>query len=118
MNEYIYLIQELRFIRTGENIYKVGKTTRGYDRIKEYAKGSRLLLFMNVSNCHEMEKLILIHLSLNFNKRTDIGREYFEGDHRSMIELIKSIKDVNIKDVNNESITKNIGTKKRCCFIM
>ena len=44
MSNYIYLLQEREFIKTNENIYKIGMTTKlNFERFNQYPKGSVLL---------------------------------------------------------------------------
>ena len=89
MSNYIYLIQEREFIKTNENIYKIGKSTQENNtRIKQYPKGSKLLFQMICENCHNIEKILIKKFKDNFKLRKDIGNEYFEGDIKNMIDII------------------------------
>ena len=55
--QYIYLLQEREFIKTNENIYKVGMTKQeNLKRLKQYPKDSVLLFQMICINCNDMEK--------------------------------------------------------------
>ena len=54
-NKYIYLLQTREFIMLNEPVYKIGQTTRGYERIKEY-KGGRL---KTMYHCPNIEPVIL-----------------------------------------------------------
>ena len=87
MNNYIYLLKEREFIKTNENIYKVGKTTQDNDnRIKQYPKGSKLLLLCDcINNCSQIEHTIIQLFKSKYIQRKDIGNEYFEGDYKSMM---------------------------------
>lgn len=91
---YIYLIQEREFVRANEDVYKIGKTktSSAHARIKQYPKDSVLFYTEAVRNCDEMESLLLNELSRTFKRRTDIGREYFEGDPEKIINTIKNFK--------------------------
>jgi hypothetical protein len=87
--QYIYLLQEREFIKTNENIYKIGKTTQqNNERFKQYPKGSILLLQSICSDCHLIEKELIKLFKENFKQRNDIGTEYFEGDLSNMIHTI------------------------------
>lgn len=91
-SQYIYLLQEREFIKTKENIYKVGKTTKpNHERFNQYPKGSILLFQMICSNCSDMEYKVIKAFKDNFKLRKDIGNEYFEGDSDDMINVIYSI---------------------------
>ena len=86
---YIYLIQEREFIKTQENIYKIGMTTKeNHTRFKQYPKNSTLLLQIVCDNCKKMEKEITKLFEQKFMIRKDIGREYFQGDYKLMINYI------------------------------
>jgi hypothetical protein len=92
-NNYIYLIREREFIRTGEDVYKVGKTTQPPNkRLCGYPKHSEVILFLKVNNCHVTEKLILSQMKELFTHETDLGNEYFRG---SSGDMVKTICDVN-----------------------
>lgn len=84
-SHYIYLIQTREFIKTNEPVYKIGKTTQdGMNRIKQYPKGSRIILFMKCNNCHTLERVIKEKFIKKYKVRRDIGSEYFEGDEKNM----------------------------------
>jgi hypothetical protein len=88
---YIYLLQLREFIKTKENIYKIGRTTQeNYKRFHSYPKGSILLFQMICSNCKEMEKVLIKIFKNLFIQRKEIGTEYFEGDYQKMIDIIYS----------------------------
>ena len=91
---YIYLLQEREFIKTKENIYKIGKTTRpNHERFKEYPKGSSLLLQSICTDCNCIEKELIHEFKIKFKQRVDIGTEYFEGNYIDMIRLINAVID-------------------------
>ena len=58
--------------------------------MKGYPKGSRLLLVIEVEDCHTREKELIKLFDDKFKKRTDIGTEYFEGCEKEMIAYIVS----------------------------
>jgi len=100
---YIYLLQEREFLKTGELIYKVGRTTKpNYQRFNQYPNGSVLLFQMICMDCVKNEMSIIEKFKEKFINRPDIGREYFEGDYNDMIDIIYS----NIKS-NDSVITNN-----------
>jgi hypothetical protein len=91
MSIYIYLLQEREFIKTKEQIYKVGMTRRkNLERFNEYPKGSELLFQMICTNYYNIEHKIINIFKNKFIQRTDIGREYFEGNYINMINIIYS----------------------------
>jgi hypothetical protein len=106
--QYVYLIQEREFIKTGENIYKPGKTKQENNkRLVKYPKNSRLLLQINCPDCDKLEREILKTFKMKYNHRKDIGSEYFEGDGEDMIQTIYYLRN-NVKDIiNQEKIEKD-----------
>ena len=107
MSQYIYLLQEREFIKTNENIYKIGKSKQdNLKRFHQYPKGSILLFQIICNNCDIVEKQI-IHIFIDkFIQRTDVGSECFEGDKYEMISIIYDICIAN-KTINN-NINKEI----------
>ena len=86
---YIYLLKEREFIKTKENIYKIGKSTQfNLGRFSQYPIGSILYFQMIVKDCHIIERKIINSFRLKYFHRTDIGSEYFEGDFSLMIDDI------------------------------
>lgn len=84
---FLYMLREREFIKTNEDIYKVGKTSQPclYDRLKKYPKNSELLLAIKVPDCHSMETKLLRSLRTKFIPRRDIGLEYFQGDPNDIL---------------------------------
>jgi hypothetical protein len=112
MSQYIYLLREREFIKTKEQVYKVGMTKKeNHKRFNQYPKGSVLLNQMICNDCKNMEKLVLKKFKETFKQRKDIGNEYFEGEYKSMIDIIYStIKDeLNIQEeiINDDEETIN-----------
>lgn len=91
MTNYIYLLQEREFIKTNEKIYKVGMTQKeNFERFNQYPKGSVLLFQIICHDCKNMEVQVIKQFKEKFIKRKDIGSEYFEGNYKSMIDIIYS----------------------------
>ena len=109
-SNYIYLLQEREFIKTNENIYKVGMTTKeNYERFNQYPKGSRLLFQTICNDCKEMEKNIIAKFKKTFKQKKEIGNEYFEGDYKDMINIIYSTikNEENVIDINDVELEEN-----------
>lgn len=86
---YMYLIQEREFIKSGESVFKIGRTNNIKQRFSQYPKGSDLCFSVSTTNINEVEyDLINIFKGL-FTHRQDIGSEYFEGNREFMIECIQ-----------------------------
>lgn len=84
-HNYVYLIREREFIRTNEQIYKLGKTTQTPNtRLQGYPKESEVILFIDVADCHKTENILKDEFDKLYIHRKDIGREYYEGDLNSM----------------------------------
>jgi hypothetical protein len=109
--QYIYLLQEREFIKTKENIYKIGKTTQpNNERLKQYPKGSSLLLQSICSDCHNIEKNLIKIFKNKFKQRIDIGTEYFEGDYKQMICYINDIINLEcISNISDDEISNSIS---------
>jgi hypothetical protein len=87
--QYIYILQEREFIKTGEPIYKIGKTRQvSLGRFSQYPNGSVLYFQLIVPDCDKLEKMIIRNFKIKYIQRTDIGREYFQGDVFEMMECI------------------------------
>lgn len=85
---YLYMIREREFIKTGEKIYKVGKTTQEiHKRLCKYPKNSELILAIKFQNCHKSETELLRVARIQLKQRRDIGLEYFEGDEHDIMKL-------------------------------
>ena len=83
--EHVYLIQLGMNVALKNNIYKIGRTTQINDnRIKQYPKGSELILLVTVDNCIFIENKIKILFKQKYTQRKDIGTEYFEGNYINM----------------------------------
>lgn len=91
---YIYIIQPREFIKTGENIYKIGRTSRCITkRFTEYPKGSNLMYCSVVDNTclNEMERKVIESFDTDFKKCVDIGSEYYCGNINEMIHRIHNV---------------------------
>ncbi len=92
MLQYVYLLREREFIRLNESTYKIGKTTQEpHKRFANYPKGSEVLLFVAVEDCHRVERRIIDHFRANFQHRPEYGSEYFQGEPKAMLAAIFSI---------------------------
>jgi hypothetical protein len=88
MSGMLYLIQEREFIKMKEDVYKFGRTENISQRITQYPKGSKLLFAIKITDEKLAENELLKKLSIEFKSRPDIGREYFQGDYKSMMRTI------------------------------
>ena len=73
--QYIYLIQLREFIKSGELIFKVGRTNQeNFKRFYQYPKGSKILFQIICDNSREVEKEIII----NFKKKIYFSERYWK----------------------------------------
>jgi len=78
--EFVYLLTEREFLKTGESIHKIGRSSReNAKRFNDYPSGSKLLLFSSCKDSRFIEKEIKKIFGEKYIQRIDIGNEYFEG---------------------------------------
>ena len=86
---YIYLLQEREFLKTNENIYKIGKTKQeNLKRLCNYPNGTQLIFQMICDDCDIIEKQLLDTFKDKYLLQKDIGNEYFKGNYKDMIDDI------------------------------
>jgi hypothetical protein len=91
---YIYLLRLREFIKTNENVYKIGRTKQyNLKRINQYPKGTEIIIFRKCFNCNKMENEIIKLFKNKYNHCIDYGNEYFEGNEFEMILDINNILD-------------------------
>jgi hypothetical protein len=84
-NGHLYLIKEREFIKTNENIFKIGKSKNIKNRMPSYPKDSVLYYICFCRDIDIVEKFMIAHFSTVFIQRQDIGTEYFECIHENDI---------------------------------
>jgi len=105
MTEYIYIIQEREFVNSNTPVYKIGKTKQpNFERFKSYPKNSVMLAQICCKDCNSCERNVISFFDNKYKKRSDIGREYYEGDYRDMICDINSIIDLK-KEITVEIVS-------------
>lgn len=93
---YIYLLREREFIKSSENIYKIGYTNQHPNkRFNGYPRDSELLLLEKICNANIYEKLLIKKFKYEFINRRDIGAEYFEGNKNYMCNIILKVCNIN-----------------------
>jgi hypothetical protein len=117
-SQYVYLLQEREFIRTKENVFKVGKTTQQGDMpFTQYPNGSNLNIQIECADCDVCETSIITRFKEEFTHKSEYGLEYFEGDKVKMINIIVEEVNKNYQDAlenNKQTISeflKNINHK-------
>jgi hypothetical protein len=65
---YIYLIQERKFVEKDEKIYKIGKTKKyNLDWLNRYPLGTILIMQIICSDCDYLEKKLIQIFLMDFN---------------------------------------------------
>ena len=59
VGQFIYLIQEREFVNSGENVFKVGRSSQLINRISSYPKGSNVIFAVKVSDAVIAETSVL-----------------------------------------------------------
>jgi hypothetical protein len=92
-NYYVYIIQSVGNI--GTNIYKIGMTTESDPniRLRKYDKGYiiKYLIEIQSSEFDDFEKVVLDKFSEKFTNKKSLGKEWFEGDIKSMKKCISEL---------------------------
>lgn len=91
MSQFVYIVHLREFINTGENIFKIGRTKDGVNRMSNYPKGSKIILLLPCSNFVECENEIIKLFTHKYIHMIVYGREYFKGDLKDMIATMISI---------------------------
>jgi len=91
--QYIYLLKEREFVKSGEDVYKIGKTCQAnLARFANYPKGSVLYYQIICDDCTECENALINMFKIKYIHRNhDIGNEYFQGNYVSMIDDIHCV---------------------------
>lgn len=85
----IYLVREREFIFRDLPIYKIGKTRQPMNsRLVGYPKGTQLILSILSDKPEIDESELKLLFTQQYNRRLDIGTEYFEGNPYKMISHI------------------------------
>jgi hypothetical protein len=85
---YIYLLHCRAAINANENVYKIGKSMDFNKRLSGYDKGTIPIFTIYVSNCDDIEKILIKIFETRFILRKDYGNEYFQGEINEMIKTI------------------------------
>jgi hypothetical protein len=112
--EYVYLLQEREFVKSNEQVYKIGRTKQlNFARFRQYPKNSISFFQSYCDDCVVCENKIIKVFSKKYKKRIDIGQEYFEGNVYDMIVQISIIVQKNIQDKIDNMYHENNSIKLR-----
>lgn len=91
MSGIIYLVST-REEDVDQNVYKVGRTSRTmFARMKGYSPSAKCWFEMKVDNHIKVETMVIRKFKVTFINRRDLGKEYFEGDRKKMIAILKEM---------------------------
>ena len=110
--EHIYVIQLREFVRLYENTFKIGKTSKGFDksntlhRIKSYPKDSVTHAVFPVQDCTVAERAVFCFLNSSdaYTQLSQYGNEYFHADN--VDNLINDIQNV-LNDITYDDTVQN-----------
>jgi hypothetical protein len=91
---YIYVLQEREFLRSGEPVYKVGRSGALVKRMAQYPKGSvaTAAFAVDAAVADVAESAVLTCCRRRFRARRDIGSEYFEAP--AVAQLVAAVADI------------------------
>jgi hypothetical protein len=110
-----YIVQEREFINSKKNIYTIGQTKQhDFKRFQQYPKQTQIHILLKVVDCLKFEKRMMEVFDEKFICRTDLGREYYEGDITEMIvEMMNIKKDFDSKLDKEDNVVKEIDEVKQ-----
>ena len=82
---YLLIEREFRRLPEAQRVYKVGMTEDVLARVRNYPKGSEVLLTLRVADARAAEAAVLKRFDAEFARRPEIGREYFAGTAAAMV---------------------------------
>jgi len=110
--EGIYLMRLREFIKSKENVLKLGRSHTLDNRVKQYPNGSEVLLKIKCKNSIAVEAYLINLFKIKFTQKSYYGTEYFEGDEDYMIaEICKYINICNNSNKNNKKNKKEVKEK-------
>jgi len=83
---HLYMIHEREFKNSGDEVYKIGRTTEIKGRMPKYPKASVLVTCTYCeTNINRVERRLINTFKEAFIHETQYGSEYFRGDRKRMI---------------------------------
>jgi hypothetical protein len=91
--EYIYIIREREFIKSRDDIFKVGRSGGIIRRMVRFPKGSSVRCIVKVADAIEAkcEVLALLKMCKSLTHCIDIGEEYFRGNIETIIDIVTQV---------------------------
>lgn len=89
-DNYIYCLIEREFLKSGEPIYKIGKSKQILRRFSNYPKGSKMVFFSKVVDCNlaenDLKNILKSHECIK--NIPEIGTEYFLADIKDLLKVL------------------------------
>jgi hypothetical protein len=109
--QYVYLIQTREFVNSKQPVYKIGKTKQiNFTRFMQYPKGSVQIFQSSCYNSDVLEKNIIKRFHAKYQNCKLIGKEYFKGNARHMVNDICELLLVEQNGEPTESFVREIVT--------
>ena len=108
----LYLIKIREFVRSGEEIYKIGRSVDINKRITQYPKGSILCMVFPCDYPVKYEKAAIYFLKNTFLRKKEFENEYFEGNMKEIISLVNELLDKDLSTIEKEIINKKVNRQK------
>jgi len=86
--EGLYLIHTREFFIIRQPVYKIGRSYKLDNRVKQYPNGSQVLFTMKCKNSKDVKKNLIKLFKEKFVHKPYYGNEYFEGNEDEMINEI------------------------------
>lgn len=86
--EGAYLLHTRECFRLNEEIYKLGRSHDLDNRVRQYAKGSKILCLISCGHSVQCEKDLIALFKQHFRHAKEYGSEYFEGSKELMMKMM------------------------------
>ena len=86
--EGAYLIHTRECFKLNEEIYKIGRSHDIDNRVRQYAKGSKILCLISCENSIQFKKELILLFKQKFEHAKEYGNDYFEGSKELMMKMI------------------------------
>jgi hypothetical protein len=112
--EAAYLIHTRECFKLDEEIYKLGRSHDIDNRVRQYAKGSKILCLISCNNSIQCEKELIALFRIHFKHAKEYGHEYFEGSKELMMKMMHEffLENLNKKILKEKSLVKDKDVKK------
>ena len=84
----IKVIQTRECFRLKEEIYKIGRSHDIDTRVRQYAKGSKILCLISCENSIQFKRELCMLFKTHFTQTKEYGNDYFEGSKELMMKMM------------------------------